>query len=86
MVKVEENTSDNDRENSASGSIGEYFWSNRRSPIINAEQHYGPYELETRNINGATEMDYGNFDEDCANVGPHAGHSGFLTDDGNTST
>lgn len=95
IIKAEENTSDSARENPASGSTGDYFWSNRRPPTIGIEklqQHYEPYELEAMNINGATGIDYGNFNEGCvnvgagSNVGPHVGHSSFLTDYGNTST
>lgn len=93
IIKAEEDTSDNARENPASGSTGDYFWSSR-PPTIDTEKSqecYEPYESEAMNINGATGVDYGNFNEDCtnvagSNVGPHVGHSIFLTDYGNAST
>lgn len=94
IIKAEEDTSDNVRENPASGSTGDYFWSSR-PPTIGTEksqQCYEPYESEAMGINGATGVDYENFNEDCtnvgagSNVGPHVGHSNYLTDYGNAST
>lgn len=69
VIKVEENTGDNDPETPASGSVGEYFWSSGWTPAMGTEklqQHYEPYEA--RDIGGTTGEGYGNVDVGCTNV------------------
>lgn len=71
-IKIEENIYDNDHENPVSESIGGYFWSNGWTPDTIAgkfQEHYEPYESEERNINGTTDVDYGNVDVNRTGVG-----------------